>query len=71
MSIFNYSLCLFVRSFVILEGKIYDPADIEIVNRFNGVDRNDITDEVIDGLSNIYGVSLAYGFLDEFVGELS
>ena len=79
MSIFNYSLCLlaclfvrsFVRSFVILEGKIYDPADIAIVNRFNGVDRNDITDEVIDGLSKLYGGSLAYGLLGEFVGELS
>ena len=64
-------LTLLACSFVILKGKIYDPADIAIVNRFNGVDRNDITDEVIDGLSNIYGVSLAYGFLDEFVGELS
>ena len=58
--------------FVILEGKIYDPADIEIVNRFNGVDRNDITDDVIDEVMKLFGGgSLAYGFLDEFVGELS
>ena len=52
MSIFNYSLCLFacsfVRSFVILEGKIYDPADISIVNKFNGVEEKDLTDEVIE-----------------------
>ena len=41
-------VCLFVCSFVILEGKIYDPADIAIVNRFNGVDENEITDEVIN-----------------------
>jgi hypothetical protein len=28
--------------FVILEGKIYDPADIVIVNKLNGVEENDI-----------------------------
>ena len=36
--------------FLVLEGKIYDPADIEIVNRFNGVEVNDITDEVIESV---------------------
>ncbi|OEU06572.1 hypothetical protein FRACYDRAFT_254245 [Fragilariopsis cylindrus CCMP1102] len=35
-------------SSTILNGKIYDPADIAIVNRFNGVDENEITDEVIN-----------------------
>ena len=39
---------LFICSFVILEGKIYDPADIAIVNKFNGVEENDLTDEVIE-----------------------
>ena len=28
--------------FVLLEGKIYNPADIAIVNKFNGVEENDI-----------------------------
>ena len=41
-------VCSFIRSFVILEGKIYDPADIAIVNKFNGVEENDLTDEVIE-----------------------
>ena len=41
-------VCLSVCLFVILEGKIYDPADIEIVNRFNGVGPDDITDELIE-----------------------
>ncbi|OEU19592.1 hypothetical protein FRACYDRAFT_235651 [Fragilariopsis cylindrus CCMP1102] len=35
-------------SSTILNGKIYDPADIEIVNRFNGVGPDDITDELIE-----------------------
>ena len=33
-------LTLFV--FAILEGKVYDPADITIVNKPNGVEENDI-----------------------------
>ena len=41
-------VCLFVCSFIILEGKIYDPADITIVNKINGVEENDLTDEVIE-----------------------
>ena len=57
--------------FVILEGKIYDPADIEIVNRFNGVDRNDITDEVIDEVMKLFGDgSLALEFLLDIFGGL-
>ena len=40
-------VCSFVCSFIILEGKIYDPANIVIVNKFNGVEENDLTDEVI------------------------
>ncbi|OEU21578.1 hypothetical protein FRACYDRAFT_235204 [Fragilariopsis cylindrus CCMP1102] len=35
-------------SSTILNGKIYDPADIAIVNKFNGVEENDLTDEVIE-----------------------
>ena len=63
--------CLFVCSFVIFEGKIYDPADIEIVNRFNGVDRNDITDEVIDEVMKLFGDgSLALEFLLDIFGGL-
>ena len=42
------SVCLSVCLFVILEGNIYDPADIAIVNRSNGVEENDITDELIE-----------------------
>ena len=40
-----------------LVGKIYDPADIAIVNRFNGVDENELTDEVIDGFNAALGGS--------------
>ena len=36
-SITNFHLCLLLR-----EGKIYDPADIAIVNKFNGVEDKDI-----------------------------
>jgi hypothetical protein len=42
------SVCLSVCLFVILEGNIYDPADIAIVNRSNGVEENDIMDELIE-----------------------
>ena len=41
-------VCLFICLFVILEGKIYDPADIEIVNRFNGVEPNEIPIEIFE-----------------------
>ena len=62
---------MLVCLFVILEGKIYDPADIEIVNRFNGVDRNDITDEVIDEVMKLFGDgSLALEFLLDIFGGL-
>ena len=62
-------VCLSVCLFVILEGKIYDPADIEIVNRFNGVDRNDITDDVIEEVMKIFGDgSLALEFLLDIFG---
>ena len=48
---------MFVCLFVTLEGKIYDPADIAIVNRLNGVDENELTDEVIDGFNAALGGS--------------
>ena len=51
-------VCSFIRSFVILEGKIYDPADIAIVNKFNGVEENDLTDEVIESFGGNEGDAL-------------
>ena len=51
-------LTLLVCLFVILEGKIYDPADIEIVNRPNGFEENDITNEVVAELQEFFGSKL-------------
>ena len=33
---------------VIFEGGVYDPADIDLVNKLNGVESEDLTPEVID-----------------------
>jgi len=49
-------VCLFVCLFVILEGKIYDPADIEIVNRFDGVEPNDIPFELFEDTECLFGI---------------
>jgi len=55
-------------SSTIQNGKIYDPADIAIVNKLNGVEANDITDELVtffgsemDALDAIGGFSFAGG----------
>ena len=40
-----------------LVGKIYDPADIAIVNRLNGVDENELTNEIIDEVIANFGGS--------------
>ena len=31
-----------------IEGGVYDPADIDLVNKLNGVESEDLTPEVID-----------------------
>ena len=51
-----------------LVGKIYDPADIAIVNRFNGVDENELTDEVIDEVIASFSSFTKQVVLSEFGG---
>ena len=38
------SFCLLVQ----FKGGVYDPADIDLVNKLNGVESEDLTPEVID-----------------------
>ena len=38
------SFCLLVK----FKGGVYDPADIDLVNKLNGVESEDLTPEVID-----------------------
>ena len=54
--------------FVILEGNIYDPADIAIVNRSNGVDENELTDKVIDEVIASFAGFTKQNALDKFGG---
>ena len=54
-------VCLF-------EGKIYDPADIAIVNRSNGVDENELTDKVIDEVIASFAGFTKQNALDKFGG---
>ena len=39
---------IFFCLLVIFEGGVYDPADIDLVNKLNGVESEDLTPEVID-----------------------
>ena len=43
---------------VIFEGGVYDPADIDLVNKLNGVESEDLTPEVIDFFGGSEGDAL-------------
>lgn len=47
-----------VGSSTIQKGGVYDPADIEIVNKLNGVGPDDLTDEVIESFGGNEGDAL-------------
>ena len=42
------SITNFFCLLVLFEGGVYDPADIDLVNKLNGVESEDLTPEVID-----------------------
>jgi hypothetical protein len=38
---------LYFACFITFEGKIYDPADIAIINKFNGVELKDVPNGIL------------------------
>merc|ERR1712195_281614 len=48
-----------VGSSTIQKGGVYDPADIDLVNKLNGVEPEDLTPEVIKSFSNDEDLALA------------
>ena len=42
-----------------IEGGVYDPADIDLVNKLNGVEPEDLTPEVIKSFSNDEDIAFA------------